>query len=363
MIHRMRRTVAIIFLAALCAVTFLPAAGYGENLRFVFLADSRGSSITDLISTSVLTAINNQILALSPRPSFVIYGGDQAYRGCVVNGASRTYTFQAFKDVMAPLTSAGIPLYTVMGNHELTTSADEGLTHRLANQQQYQQAFSTNPANGPAGYEHLVYSFTSPGGDAFFAVLDPYFLTAEIGSPNNTGTFSDTQLNWLEAQVAQTTATHKFLFTHGPYYYVCPVSAEGGLPPDITYTNLWSILDKNYFDLMLCGHIHLFSRKTIGNDIAPSPQTTPPTQWHNNVVQLLTGTCGAPINLDDVIVDPVQWNVYNAADTFYFSVVDISGSMVTVNTYAGNTGAYTIIDTFTVNKKGAEPGIDLLLHD
>ena len=46
--------------------------------RFVFLADSRGNSTSDLINTTVLTAINNQILALSPRPSFVIFGGDQA---------------------------------------------------------------------------------------------------------------------------------------------------------------------------------------------------------------------------------------------------------------------------------------------
>lgn len=363
MIYRMRRTVTIIFLAALCAVTFQPVVGYGENLRFVFLADSRGTSTTDLISTAVLSAINNQILALSPRPSFVIFGGDQAYRGCVVDGTTETYTFQAFKDAMAPLTNAGIPLYTAMGNHEMTTSADEGLTHRLANQQQFQQAFASNPANGPAGYEHLVYSFTSPGGDAFFAVMDPYFLTADIGSPNDTGTFNDTQLTWLAAQVAQTKATHKFLVTHGPYYYVCPPWSEGGLPPDITYTNLWSILDNNHFDLYLCGHIHLFSRKTIDNKIAPSPQTTPPTQWHNGVVQLLTGTCGAPINLDNVIVDPIQWNVHNAANTYYFSVVDISGNRVTVNTFAGNTGDYTVIDSFTVDKKITGPGIDLLLLD
>ncbi len=70
------------------------------------------------------------------------------------------------------------------------------------------------------GYERLVYSFESPGGDAFFAVLDPYYLTADDPTPNLTGTFDNTQLDWLAAQVAQTKATHKFLFTHGPYYYV-----------------------------------------------------------------------------------------------------------------------------------------------
>ena len=284
---------------------------------------ARGNSNTDLINTTVLTAINNQILALSPRPSFVIYGGDQAYRGCV-NG---TYSFQAFKDAMAPLTKAGIPLYTVLGNHELTNSDDSGTSFRLLNQQQYQQAFSGNPAKGPNephhSYDHLAYSFQSPGGDAFFAVLDPYHLTADQSPPNLTGTFDDTQLNWLAAQVAQTRATHKFVFNHGPYYYVVPPENEGGGPPDITYTKLWSILDNNHFDLYCCGHIHLYSRKTIDSSIAPDPQTTPPIQWHNNMVQLLTGTCGSPIESGPFIEDPTQWNVHSAANTYYFSVVDI----------------------------------------
>ncbi len=60
------------------------------------------------------------------------------------------------------------------------------------------------------------------------------------------------------------------------------------------------------------------------------------------------------------IEDPTQWNVHYAQDTYYFSVVDISGSKVTVNTYAGNTGAYTVIDSFTINK-GAVPATSLLL--
>ncbi len=350
--------------AALFAAALLPTSSYGENLRFVFLADSRGNSTTDLINTTVLTAINQQILALSPQPLFVVFGGDQAYRGCVVNGTSSTYSFQAFKDAMAPLTNAGIPLYTVVGNHELTTSEDSGTSFRYANQQQYQQAFSGNPTNGflPSGYQRLVYSFESPGGDAFFAVLDPYYLKADDLAPNNTGKFDDAQLNWLAAEVAQTKATHKFVFNHGPYYYVVDPSKEGGLPPDTTYTNLWSILDNNHFDLYCCGHIHLFSRKTIDSSIVPNPQTTPPIQWHNNVVQLLTGTCGSPIESGPFIEDPTLWNVQCAADTYYFSVVDISGSRVTVHTYAGDTGAYTVIDSFTINKS-AVPATNLLLLD
>jgi hypothetical protein len=359
--YQIRRIISILCLvAALCAAALLPVPGYGENLRFVFLADSRGNAADELINLPVLNAINTQILALTPRPAFVVFGGDMTIGGRI-NG---NYTFQAFKDAMAPLTTAGIALYTAMGNHELYDTTNKQFV--LANQQAYQAAFSSNPGNGPSGYERLVYSFESPGGDAFFAVLDPLYLTADMGPhppPNNTGTFDNTQLTWLAAQVAQTKATHKFLFTHGPYYYVDYPSSEGGLPPDITYTKLWSILDNNRFDIYFCGHIHLFSRKTIDSSIAPTPQLTPPVQWHNHVVQLLAGTCGAPIVTKlpvPPLVDPALWHISNAANTYYFSVVDISGTKVTVNSYQGDTGAYSVLDSFTINKT-ALPGLDLLL--
>ena len=121
---------------------------------------------------------------------------------------------------------------------------------------------------------------------------------------------------------------------------------------DSTYTELWSFLDANKFDFYACGHSHLYSRKTIDSSVLPNPQTTPPTPaWQNNVVQLLNGTCGAGPSTGTI--DPAiktSWNVHNDDKTYYFSVVDISGSTVTVNSYSGYTGAYSIFDTFTINK-------------
>jgi hypothetical protein len=317
----------------------------------------------DLINTAVLNPIINQILTLSPRPSFVIHGGDQASYGGNNGISGTTYNFETFKNVMAPLTNAGIKLYTVIGNRELYSQP--GLpAFRLANQQQFQQAFTDNPGNGPPGYERLVYSFASPGGNAFFAVLDPYYLTADVFPPDVTGSFDDNQLNWLAGQMAQTKAAHKFIFTHAPYYYVVDPSSEGGTPPGITYTNLWNMLDKNLFNIYFCAHVHLLSRKTIDSSIAPAPQLNPPVQWHNNVVQVINGAAGAPIITGPITyVNPTLWNVHNADNTYYFSVVDINGSRVTVTTYSYNsiTLAWNISDSFTINKNAAGPGADLLL--
>lgn len=260
-----------------------------------------------------------------------------------------------------------------MGNRELYKfPGDLSFPFYKANQDAFQQAFTANPANGPTpAYNGLVYSFESPGHDAFFAVMDPYYLTP--GPPpfvtaDLTGSFDDTQLTWLAAQVAKTKASHKFLFTHAPYYYVVDPASEGGTPPGITYTNLWKILDDNHFDAYFCAHIHLFSRKTIDSSIAPNPQPTPPQPqltWKNNVVQVINGGAGAPLVTGPITyVNPTLWNVQNAANTYYFSVVDISGSQVTLTTYSYNsvTLAWNVCDTFTINKN-VTPAVNLLLQN
>lgn len=332
-------------------------SGAGETLRFVFLADGRSDthgdppSAVDMINTVPLNAINNQILALSPRPSFVVMGGDMAYRGHYEDTHTSFYTFQTWKDLMSSVTSAGIGLYTIMGNHELYDT--HAAKFVLANQTEFQKVFHENPDNGPTNYKQLVYSFTSPGGDAFFAALDPYYLTADETSYTLTGVVDNTQLNWLSEKVAETTATHKFLFIHVPYYEVFNSTETMAMATDSngSYTKLWSILDDNAFDLYCCGHTHLYSRRAIDSSILPDPQISPAVgPWKNNVVQQLTGTCGAVVDTGATIVDPIAWNVHNQPDTYYFTVVDINGPTMTVTSYSGFAGAYSVCDTFTVQK-------------
>ena len=333
----------------------------GETLRFVFLADSRGGGATGLghpIHTEVLVPIIQAIKNLNPPPKFVIFGGDMSYRGYIYTKDYPTgYTFQMWKDLFGDLEKAGIQLYTAIGNHELyrhdDIHPDEGLA--LENQQEFQNVFSENPANGPQGYDpsydHLVYSFTSPGGDSFFAVLDPYYLTSDVINDDLGGNIDPIQFSWLTEQVAQSKATHKFLFIHTPYYYVSNDPEEPSAANE-SFTQLWSFLDTSKFDFYACGHSHLYSRKTIDSSVAPNPQTTPPTPaWQNNVVQLLNGTSGA--GPDTGAIDPdikASWNVHNDAATYYFSVVDINGSQVTVNSYSGYTGTYGVFDTFSIDK-------------
>ena len=358
---KIERILSTLFLVTfLLSVVLLPGTGKCETLRFVFLADSRGESINDTVNSDVLKAIIDKIVKLSHKPAFVLFGGDMSYRGNI----DGTYTFQAWKDLFKPLEDAKIPLYTAIGNHELYRHEKHQETDGLyfENQKEYQKIFKENPQNGPTGYDRLTYSFTSPDGDIFFAVLDPYYLTADMPEYSLCGTIDPTQLAWLELQVAQTTAAHKILFIHTPYYYVSSSSiidpTEQPCVPDETFTNLWRLLDNNHFDIYACGHAHLYSRKTIDNSIPPIHQASPPFTWQNNVVQLLNGTSGAGGGGDtDFAVNPVLWHIKSDLKTYYFSVVDIDGGKVTVNSYKGNTTAdgYEVFDTFTTPPDAVTP--------
>ena len=63
-------------------------------------------------------------------------------------------------------------------------------------------------------------------------------------------------------------------------------------------------------------------------------------------------------------MNPNLWHISQAANTYYFSVVDINGSRVTVNSYSyiSDTGACSVFDTFTINKSPLS-ALDLLLLD
>jgi len=352
MICKIKRIFSVLCLAAaIVSVVFLPKSGSCENLRFVFLADSRGDNETDPINTPVLKAIIAKIQTLEHPPAFVVFGGDMAYRG-YIHGHD---ILQEWKELFKPLTDKGIILYATVGNHELYREhAGEFI---LENQQEFQQVFMDNPTNGPPGYERLAYSFISSGGDAFFAALDPYYLTGNQTSENLGGNVTSAQLDWLANEVAQTRATHRFLFIHTPYYYVTGQDPDENSTANQSHTKLWSFLDKNRFDFLACGHQHLFSWKAIDSSIPPNPQTNPPVPpWQNNVVQLLNGTCGAgPDTSTKYIVDPTLWHVSNPHKTYYFSLVDINGNQATVTNFKGYTEDYTEFDTFTINQAKIVP--------
>jgi Calcineurin-like phosphoesterase len=332
--------------------TVLPIQGYCENLRFVFLSDGRGYDEAHEINTDAINDLFSQILALSPKPAFVVFAGDTVYQG--ENSDGQTYNFQAWKDqdIIKQLGTAGINLYVTIGNHELYNGASLTENYYLSCQQQFQQTWSNMPDNGPdAGHQYLTYSFPSPGGDCFFAVLDSFYMDPNgpaYVSPDQSQGVDQAQLDWLNNQLAQTHASHKFVFHHFPTYLV----TSCGMSPSCY--NLWKILDDYKFDALFCGHEHLFSRKTIDSSVD--------TTWKNHVVQVITGDAGAPPeDPATVIRDWASWHIN--VGLWYYSVIDIKDQLVTVNTYGGNNGIYHLIDRFTIPPISPDAINSLLLEE
>ena len=65
------------------------------------------------------------------------------------------------------------------------------------------------------------------------------------------------------------------------------------------------------------------------------------------MIQLLTGTCGAPVDTNPLTVDKKKWHVLNEDATYYFSVIDIKGKRIKIFSYGGQSSPYHLIDHFT----------------
>ena len=330
--RRKRRDFRFLVMAVSMAAVIILLSSQAEALRFVVYGDSRGFTDENPINEQIFNQINQQVLKLRPRPELVIFAGDMARRGGTDN-------FERWQDLLKPITHRGIKLYIAIGNHELYKEtgaySEESSDLDLDNQKEFQKVFNFLPANGPdEDHKHLAYTFTSADGDSLFAVLATYYVDPQTQKAYS-GVLDQAQLTWVEEELANSTATHKFVISHKPVF------STGGGEPESTLKELWQIMDHNRVAVYFSGHEHLYSRKVIGRDMNPD--------FLHNVVQVIDGSCGAPLSTgNDVKVNLRQWHInfiYN------FSVVDVTHGWVKVNSYGmyglnQRNPVFALIDSF-----------------
>ncbi len=167
--------------------------------------------------------------ARHPGIGFILLAGDLVDRG-----NERTNWDHFF------LRAAGVfdvvPLMPCVGNHEYL---DQG--PRLY------RAFFALPGSGPEGIDPgLVYGFEYA--DAFVAVLDS---NQAIVDPRN----ARRQAEWLDAALARTRATWKFVMFHHPIYVSHPTRETPVL------RDAWvPVFDKHHVDMVFQGHDHAYLR-------------------------------------------------------------------------------------------------------
>jgi 3',5'-cyclic AMP phosphodiesterase CpdA len=236
--------VAVLVTLLACAQSSLAAP-----FSFVAMSDSRGDSLSEPINAAVLSAMVAKVLALQPRPAFVLFAGDLVFgqRDCPAGRPLRLAEhLQAWQKAVAPLTGAGIRVYAVPGNHEISGSSaaelQKGCREMLG---------------------ELQYAFEHEG-SRFIAL-----------NTDRAGRQQSADLAWLEAQLrAARGAEHIFVFGHEPAH---PVSGPGcGLRNSEKF---WKLLTRYGVDAYICGHEHLYGRCS-----------------RSGVIQVITGGAGAPLH-------------------------------------------------------------------
>jgi len=193
-------------------------AGSTDTFSFVYMGDVQ----TGIEAWSALVQAADE---RDPDAAFYILAGDLVNKGCHRNEWDALFN-------SAGGVFAGKPLVPIIGNHD--DCDEEG------GPWMYLRMFDL-PDNGPERIEpERAYSFTY--GNALFVCLD-------------SNLDPDTQTEWLEARLAESQATWKFVLLHHPAYSSKPHRDNKDI------RKAWCpLFDKYGVDIAFQGHDHAYTR-------------------------------------------------------------------------------------------------------
>ena len=158
--------------------------------------------------------------------SFVLMAGDNIYSYGEIKLA-KAY----FEEPYAPLLKENVKFYAVLGNHDIIKS-NNGLDQ-----------INSKPFNMSDRYYSFKKGDVNEGTVEFFAI------------DTNKNAEWDIELEWLDQQLAKSTAPWKIVYGHHPLYS----SGRHGSDPELA-AKLAPIFAKHKVPLYLCGHDHGYER-------------------------------------------------------------------------------------------------------
>lgn len=200
----------------------------GMNYTFAVVGDSRGNpgQLYDILMD-----------AGSRDPLFIIHLGD-----LVNDGAENEY-----KEVADLLASSDIPVYTVVGNHDI----------RGGGRQIYSRNFG-------------MYYYSFDLGTSHFILLD-----------NSMGHLGREQMEWLEDDLRNNNASNVMLFMHMPVFDPRTLN-DHAMTKDDEVRTLIKLIDDFDVDVVFSAHIHSYFDVT-----------------QNDTRYIITGGGGAPLQPDN----------------------------------------------------------------
>jgi hypothetical protein len=253
--------------------------------KYAVYCDTRGDNDAgNPTKSGVNEAVVNSVAKdmVKEGAELVIFPGD-AVNGWYNISTPYANQFATWRKAMAPVYDAGIKIYPIRGNHENGppappyafpwppgSSATPLILPDAGLMTAYLNAFSDPwiPANGPVDEKGLTYSFVYK--NAFFIGMDQSVNPYRVNQP------------WLNAQLAQNTQAHTFVYGHTPAFRVGHTDSLAYYPNDRDL--FWNSLGNAGVRMYFSGHDHLYNRAHIKD------------QTGHTIYQVLTGAGGAPFN-------------------------------------------------------------------
>jgi len=208
------------------------------------------------------------------------------------------------------VSSLGIPIYPVMGNHDLVSLS-------------FWNSLFTPPQNGPEEFRGICYSFDHE--NSHFVILSSSYPTWHV--------INSIQRAWLEEDLSANTKENVFVFFHAPAF---PVGRKIGNSLDSNPEErnaLWEILDRHNVAVVFSGHEHLFARRLIDSAVSSDTQ--------NKIYQIILGNTDAYS-----IPKPIQSLEYYYHQKSYL-IVNVEGSQINMNLYKPGG---RLLDSFSFSK-------------
>jgi len=231
--HFNRLFLGFISVCVLIVMLAASPAAFAQTVRFVVTCDSRGSD--NGVNTAILSEIVQAFL--DEEVDFVLFPGD------LITGSFDQSTnelqFTNWLSIMQPLYDVGIGVYPCRGNHDVYSP-------KTAWDNVFTGSYSL-PNNGPSGEENVTFSFTYQ--NVFVVGLDQYVVDGRVNQ------------TWLDAQFANNTEPHIFVFGHEPAFKLVHEDCLDDYPEnrDTFWDSIADAGGRAYF----AGHDHFYDHSRL----------------------------------------------------------------------------------------------------
>jgi predicted phosphodiesterase len=319
--------------------------------RFVFLGDSRGNYKANppvYLAEEVLDQITKQIIALDPKPEFVIFNGDMVAKSTYKNAPEKIEKWKSL--FLKPIKKNKIKVYITPGNHILDQKEKSGKEVKyIPLFRKYYMA--DNPTNGPRGYKGVSYSFTVK--NTHFATVTSFVTHAgydnteikpeDFLQKKKVFEYYVNQKNqsWLKNDLEKNNSDFKIFFTHSALYPIGPhyMDKKGLNAHPESRNNLLKILTNNNVDIFIASHEHLYARSNLSNSNPKDSKLT------TSLPQVIVGSASAPLSNKPARQDIIFEKYVKDYD---YLVADVKTSYILCTVYNNKK---KIIDQFIITNR------------